>query len=89
MKEKTGNYGLTIPSLLCAFPFCPDGEIPVFIFLRNNEKTKCFTRFFGVPAVVNIVGIDHPVQIGSAFFRPPFDSLMNNKIMKNQIENPI
>ena len=61
----------------------------LFIARRHNQKSKRFTILFAVFAVVHIMRIDHSVQVTTAFGRSPANTLMDNKIVENDIENPI
>lgn len=42
-----------------------------------------------MPAVVHIMGVDHAFQIATAFFGSPFDPLMDDDVVKYNIEKPI
>ena len=39
--------------------------------------------------MVHIMRIDHSVEVSTAFGRAPAYTLMNNKIVEHDIENPI
>jgi len=64
-------------------------EIGYLVFLGNNKKAKCFTVFFGMPAVMDVVGIDHPAEVATSFFWSPFYTLMHNDVMKYQVKDAI
>jgi hypothetical protein len=59
------------------------------IFFWCNQKAKCFTIFFSVLAVVNVMRINHPLQIGTFLIGPPLQPLVNNDVMENNVENSI
>lgn len=40
-------------------------------------------------AVVNIMRMDHPLQVGASFFRHPFYPLVDDNIVKHDIKEPI
>jgi hypothetical protein len=42
-----------------------------------------------VLAVMDVMGVNHPLQVISSFFGKPFNALVNNYIMKNKIKNAI
>jgi hypothetical protein len=59
-------------SLLCFLSFLSDLQILLLIFRRNYQKTKRFTILFGMLTVVDIVRIDHSVEIIASVFGSPF-----------------
>ena len=62
------------------------GKLFRFIFFRGIQKTEGLTAFPGMFAMVNIMGIDHPLKIMSSFFRAPLQSLMYKDVVKYKIE---
>ena len=46
------------------------------------QETECFTTFFAVFAVMNVVGVNHALQIRTSSFDGPFDALVNNNVVK-------
>jgi len=40
-------------------------------------------------AVMNVVRMDHPLQIAAAFGRAPSDALVNNDVVKNEVKNSV
>ena len=72
--------------LLRLLPLLADLQGCPGIALRHNQETEGFTSVFTVPAMVHIVGIYHPVEVGSAFGRTPANTLMHNEIVKEKIK---
>lgn len=76
-------------ALLGVFPLFPDVQAGTGIAFGNNQKTKGFATIPAVTAVMNIMGIDHPVEVSRTPGRPPPDALMHNKIMEKQVKKPV
>jgi hypothetical protein len=61
-------------------------ECVELVFFGCKEKSECFTTFFCMPAMVDVVCIDHALQVFAFSFYPPPDALMNNDVVEYQIE---
>jgi hypothetical protein len=42
-----------------------------------------------MPAVMNVMGVDHPVKVGRTVLRSPLQSLMDNEVVENQVKDPV
>ena len=75
--------------LLSGLPVFLELEILRLVFFLSVKKTERFTIFFAVFAVVYVVGVNHPLQVHASVGWAPLDTLMNNDIVKYQIENSV
>lgn len=78
-----------IEILLCGLPVFLNMQIGNLIFLRNDQKTKCFTVFFCMLAMVDVMGIYHAAQITTPLFGSPLNTLMYNDVVKDQIKGTV
>ena len=62
------------------------GKLFRFIFFRGIQKSKGLAAFPGMLAMVNIVGVDHPLKVMAPFFRTPLQSLMHDDVVKDEIK---
>ncbi len=76
-------------TLLCFVTFFPEREILRFVFFGCIQKPKCLTALLRMFTVMNVMRMDHPLQIPAAFGWTPFDALVNNDVVKNKIKNSV
>jgi hypothetical protein len=74
---------------LSFFSFGLKGKLFWLVFARRVQKTKGFASFLGMFAMMNIMRIDHALQITTAAMGTPFQTLVYDDIMKNQIKHPV
>ena len=76
-------------ALLCFCSFLLEDKALGFVFFWSVEKPERFTPFFGMFTMMDVMSMNHSLQISASLFRPPSYSLMNNYIMKDKIEKTI
>jgi len=59
------------------------------VFFRSYQKAKGFTVLFGVFTVMNVMCINHALQIFTSLLGPPFDSLVYNEVVEDNIKQTI
>ena len=59
------------------------------VFLWCNQEAEGLTSFLCVLAVMDVVGVNHPLKIAASFFGPPLEALVNNNVMEDKIEKAI
>ena len=75
--------------LLCSVPVSSELEIFRYVLFRGIQKPKCLAPFAGMFGMVYIVSVDHPLQVGTSLFGSPSQTLMDDDVMEDDLENPI
>ena len=74
---------------MCFRPFLLKSKLFRFIFFWREQKPEGFTIMLRMFAVVNIVRMNHTLQIAASFFWSPSNPLMYNNIMKYEIKKAV
>jgi len=59
------------------------------IFFWRVKKTKCFAAVLSMLAVMNVMSMNHALQVAASFFRQPLDALVHDDVMENKIKEAI
>jgi hypothetical protein len=74
---------------LSFFSFGLKGKLFWLVFAWRIQKTKGFASFLGMFAMMNVMRVDHALQVTTAAAGAPFQTLVYDDIMKNQIKHPV
>lgn len=74
---------------LCGLPAFLELEFFRLVFPGSVQKPERLTTIFAVLGVMDVVRMNHSLQIAALPDRPAFNPLMHDHVMKNKIENAI
>ncbi len=59
------------------------------VFFRSVQEAESLAVFFGMLGVMNVVGVDHALQVFTAVGRAPLEALMDDDVVENEVEQSV
>lgn len=71
---------------LSGLPVFLKRELLRLILLRGIKKAKRFASFFAVLRMVDVVRVNHSLQVPTSILGAPLQSLVHDHVVKHQVE---
>lgn len=70
-------------------PILLQGEDSWLVLLRSVKKAEGLASLLGVLGMVDVVRVNHTLEVLAAAFRAPFDALVNDDVVEYEVEEAI
>lgn len=87
--EVPGVQLCLVYALLGLRSFAPKVKLFRFIFFWRIQKSECLAPLLRMFAVMDIMRMDHPLQVSASLPWSPFQSLVNDDVVKNEVKDAI